>query len=133
MGRLRALVARLRRDAKGEFESFSLQDGSSYYYDRQEVDAQIFQYGYDMGLGDADKWPEPPLIFQKIVEGKDPASALERFKPEDPARAFVNPAELFDMDALVNERRLVPVLHEAPEDLSTQGSESRPPRMNTLR
>ena len=40
-------------------------------------------------------------------------------KPEDPQRAFVNFAELFDTDAFVSERRLVPLLTvEPPEDLS---------------
>jgi hypothetical protein len=46
------------------------------------------------------------------------AAVLERFKPEDPGCAFVNLAELYDTDALVRERRLVPLTHAPPEDLS---------------
>jgi hypothetical protein len=127
VGRLRALVAKLRRDARGEFDSFQLLDGTYYRYDRVEAQEEIFQYGCDVQLGDADKWPQPPLIFRKMSRARDVALVLERFKPEDPERAFVNPAALFDTDALVNERRLVPILHEAPEDLSSQASEERPP------
>jgi hypothetical protein len=43
---------------------------------------------------------------------------LEWFKPEDPERAFVNLAELYDTDVLVNERRLEPLYHAPVEDLS---------------
>ena len=49
---------------------------------------------------------------------KDPAAVLERFRPEDPGCAFVNLAELYDTDVLVNEWRLVPLTHAPVEDLS---------------
>ena len=43
---------------------------------------------------------------------------FERFKPENPQSTFVDPTALFDTDALFNERRLVPITYEPPEDLS---------------
>jgi hypothetical protein len=127
MGRLRTLVAKLRRDAKGAFDSFTLKDGSTYRYDRMETHAEIFQYGHDVLLGDASeaKWPEPPEIFRKMCEARDPAAVLEHLRPENPQHAFVDPANLFDTDALVKERRLVPITYEPPEDLSSQGSEGQ--------
>ena len=118
MGRLRSLLRNLKRDARGELESFELLDGSRYYYDRLETHKELFMHAYDVQLGDADKWPEPPEVYRKICEAKDPAAVLERFRPEDPQCAFVNLAELYDTNVLVNERRLVPLTHAPVEDLS---------------
>jgi|SRR5215212_1973672 len=115
---VRSWIRRLERDARGHLESFELLDGSTLYYDPLETYAELYLHAYDCLLGDADRWPEPPPIYQKICEAKDPATVLERFKPEDPERAFVNLAELYDTDALVRERRLVPLTHEPVEDLS---------------
>jgi hypothetical protein len=116
---MRSWIRRLERDARGHLESFELLDGSTYYYDRLETYKELFLHAYDVQLGDAHKWPEPPEVYRKMCEAKDPAAVLERFRPEDPERAFVNVAELFDTDALVNQRRLVLLLTvEPPEDLS---------------
>jgi hypothetical protein len=119
MGRFRGWLKRLERAASEDLESFELLDGSTYYYDWLETYRELFLHAYDLHLGMGDKWPEPPEVYRKMCEAKDPAAVLERFKPEDPKRAFVNVAELFDTDALVNERRLVLLLAvEPPEDLS---------------
>ena len=53
-----------------------------------------------------------------MCEARDPAAVLERFKPEDPQRAFVDVTQIYDTDVLVRERRLVPLTHTPPEDLS---------------
>jgi hypothetical protein len=53
-----------------------------------------------------------------VCQARDLSEVLERLKPEDPKRAFVNVAELFDTDVLVHERRLVVLPVEPPEDLS---------------
>jgi hypothetical protein len=53
-----------------------------------------------------------------MCEARDPAAVLQRFRPEDPERAFVNLAELYDTHLLVNERRLVALYHPPVEDLS---------------
>jgi hypothetical protein len=115
---LRGWLKRLERGAGEDLESFELLDGSTYYYDRLEAHKELFLHAYDLQLGDADKWPEPPEVYRKMCEAKDPAAVLERLKPENPQSAFVNPAELYDTDALVRERRLVPLTHAPPEDLS---------------
>jgi hypothetical protein len=118
MGRLRTLLKNLKRDARGELESFVLEDGSRYYYDRLETYRELFLHAYDLQLGMGDKWPEPPEIYLKICQAKDPAAVLERLRPENSQGAFVNPAELYDTDVLVYERRLVPLTHTPVEDLS---------------
>jgi hypothetical protein len=115
---LRGWIKRLERDASEDLESFELLDGSTYYYDRLETYKELYLHAYDVQLGDADKWPEPPEVYRKMCEARDPATVVERFKPEDPQRAFVNLGELYDTDVLVRERRLVPLSHTPPEDLS---------------
>jgi hypothetical protein len=111
-------MKRLERDASEGLESFKLLDGSIYYYDRLETSRELFVHACDLQLGMGDKWPEPPEVYRTMCEAKDPAEVLERFRPENPQVAFVNMAELYDTDALVNERRLVPLTHARPGDLS---------------
>src|SRR5215204_2671463 len=115
---LRGWIKRLERRAREDLESFELLDGSIYYYDRLETYKELFLHAYDVQLGDAHKWPEPPEILSKMCEARDVAAVLKRFRPEDPQCAFVNLAELYDTDALVRERRLMPLIHEPVEDLS---------------
>lgn len=119
MGRFtRGWIRRLERGAQEDLGSFELVDGSTYYYDRLETYKELFLYAYDVQLGMGDKWPQPPEVYRKMCEAKDPARVLARFEPENPQSAFVNPAALFDTDALIHERRLVPISYEPPEDLS---------------
>jgi hypothetical protein len=115
---LRRWIKRLERDASEDLESFELLDGSTCYYNRLETYKVLFLHACDLQLGDTDKWPEPLEVYRKMCEARDPAAVLERLKPEDPERAFVNLAELYDTDALVHERRLVPLTHAPAEDLS---------------
>jgi hypothetical protein len=116
---LRRWMKRLERDAREDLESFELLDGSTYYYDRMETYKELFLHAYDVQLGEADKWAEPQEVYRKMCEARDPAAVLEQFKPDDPERAFVNVAELYDTAALVHERRLVPLLSvKPPADLS---------------
>jgi hypothetical protein len=116
---LKGHLKRIEQGLRGTLESFVLEDGSRYYYDRLETYKELFVHACYVQLGDADKWPEPPEVYSKMCEAKDPPAVLERLSPEDPTRAFVNPAELYDTDVLVNERRLELLLPvDPPEDLS---------------
>jgi hypothetical protein len=65
---LRGAIERLERRAREDLESFELLDGSTYYYDRLETYKELFLHAYDVQLGDADKWPEPPEIYRKMRE-----------------------------------------------------------------
>jgi hypothetical protein len=115
---LRNWIKQLERDAREGLESFELLNGSRYYYDRLETSMELFLHAYDVQLGNADKWPEPPEVYRKVCEAKDPAAVLERFTPDNPQSAFVDPTALYDTQALVNERRLVPLTYAPVEDLS---------------
>jgi hypothetical protein len=115
---LRSWIKRLERDASEDLESFELLDSSTYYYDRLEAHKELFLYAYDFHTGRGVEWPKPPQIYRKMCQARDPVAVLERFRPEDPKRAFVNLAEHYDTDVLVRERRLVALSVEPPEDLS---------------
>lgn len=115
---LRGWLKRLERGAAEDLASFELLDGSTYRYDPLETYRELFLHAYDLQLGMGDKWPEPPEIYRKICEARDPAAVLERLRPENSQGAFVNVAELYDTELLVTERRLVPLAVEPVEDLS---------------
>jgi hypothetical protein len=114
---LRGWIKRLERHASEDLESFELTGGSTYYYDRLQTYKELFLHACDLQLGKGE-WPKPPEVYRKMCEARDVAEVLERLKPENPERAFVDVAELYDTDVLVNERRLEPLYHAPVEDLS---------------
>jgi hypothetical protein len=116
MGRLRALVAKLKRDVKGELDSFPLEGGGHHYYDHLEASKQMFLHAVYLQEGSQES--EPPQILRKLTQAKDPGEVLDRYKPENPHRAFVDLSQLYNREILVNERRLVPLTHTPPGDLS---------------
>ena len=113
---MRGRLRRLQRVARGNLESFVLMDGSHYYYDL--ASPELFLHALDLHLGRGEKWPEPPEVYRKMCEARDPAAVLGKLRPDAPRGAFVNPADLYDPDVLVRERRLVPVPLEPPENLA---------------
>jgi hypothetical protein len=114
----RAWVKRVERAASEGLGSFELLDGTYYFYDHLEACQELFMHAHDVLLGDEAKWPEPPEIYQKMCVARDVAAVLERFRPENPQGAFVDPTAILDVEALVRERRVVTIAHEPPEDLS---------------
>jgi len=119
---LRNWLRRLERDARGDLESFELLDGSTYFYDPLETYMELFMHACDVQLGEADKWPEPPEVYRRMCEARDPAAVLERLGPEEPEGAFVDVSYIFDTNVLVNERRLVLLTHAPVKDLSEQSA-----------
>jgi hypothetical protein len=114
---LRSWVKRLEHQARGELESFELLDGSRYYYNPTATNKELFLHAYDSYMGITSPTPE---IFHKICAAKNPEAALAKIARERPTE-FVDPAALYDCDALVYERRLVPIVVDPPEDLSEGG------------
>jgi hypothetical protein len=110
---LREQLRRLRREAKGELESFELLDGSRYYYDAMEAHKAILLHGINcMGADSTEDWPPAPEVYLKMCEAKDPEAVLERLASA-PIVEFP-----YEREALISERRLVPGPHEPPQDLS---------------
>jgi hypothetical protein len=117
MGHLRDAWRRLRREMEGELESFELLDGSRYHYDHQETSKELFLHGLAcMGADSPSEWPDPPEVYLKMCEARDPAAVLERFASSDRPAWFIEVP--YERDALIHERRLVPVDHEPVADLS---------------
>jgi hypothetical protein len=111
VGRLRDALKHLRREMRGNLESFELENGSRYYYDPMEVFMAAFLHGMNC-LGAVEDWPDPPEVYVKMCEARDPAAVLERLTS---AEAVMFP---YDREALISERRLVPGPHEPAQDLS---------------
>jgi hypothetical protein len=116
VGGLRDAWRRLRREMEGELESFELV-GGRYHYDHQETSKELFLHGLACMRADSlEDWPAPPEVYLKMCEAKDPAAVLERFAPSDKPAWFIEVP--YERDAVVHERRLVPVEHEPVADLS---------------
>jgi hypothetical protein len=110
---LRGKIRRLESVVRGTLAYFELRDGSRYYYDITEVYKEVFLHGLDCLEADSpEDWPEAPEVYRKMCEARDPAAVLERLTSAD----FVEFP--YEMDALLNERCLVPLPHEPVEDLS---------------
>ena len=110
---LRGKVWALERLARGEVESFDLLDGSRYFYEPMEVYKAVFLHGMKCLSADSpEEWSEPPEVYVKMCEAIDPAAVLERLTS---AEAIEFP---YEREALIFERRLVPVEYEPVEDLS---------------
>jgi hypothetical protein len=117
---LRDKLRRLARAAEGELESFELLDGSRFYYDRLEVFKEVFMHGMEcLGAERPEDRPEPPEVLQKICQARDVRVALRQVAGEVERVEAPNFIQLpYDLDALLNERRLVPLPHEPVPDLS---------------
>jgi hypothetical protein len=108
---LRDKMRALERMAQDHVRSFELVDGSHYYYDLMEVYKEVFLHGIKC-LGAAENWPEPPEVYVKMCEARDLAALLERLTSPE----FVDFP--YEVEALLNERRLVPLPHGPVPDLS---------------
>lgn len=110
---LRDKLKRLESVVRGNLEYFELLGGSRFYYDAGEVYKEVFLHGIACLTADSvAERPEPPEVYHRLTEAKDPAAVLERLTS---AEVVEFP---YEVDALLNERRLVPLPHEPVPDLS---------------
>lgn len=122
---------RLRREMRGELESFELRDGPRFYYDRDAVGREVFLFVVACMEAQGDACapqgvpvPEPPEVVKAIARAKDRRAAIE----EVFEGGFM---ELpYDVEALVERGEFVPVSmvagHELGDelpDLSEQAAE----------
>jgi hypothetical protein len=113
---LRSWVRSLERRSKRGLESFELLDGSRFYYDPARAYKDLFVYSYDALLGNP--WPRPPEILRRLTEAADIRAALKQLEPANAEVVLVSVGELFDMDALLGRRELIPLEQKPAEDLS---------------
>jgi hypothetical protein len=92
MGRNRGWLRKLEHVASEEMESFELEDGSTYFYDRVEAFGELYVFGYDTELGND---PDLPEIWTKITQARDPELVLRRFRATEPTKAFIDFEKLY--------------------------------------
>jgi hypothetical protein len=67
-----------------------------HYYHFEREGAAIFNYAVRCMVADEDEHPPEPPILQKIREAEDPHRALERFRPSNPQKGFIDIAVLLE-------------------------------------
>ena len=73
---LRDSLRRLKREMRGNLDSFVLEGGTRYYHDPASLDliSHIFDCLHCQGAGEP--FPEPPEIVKAIARAKDREAAL---------------------------------------------------------
>jgi hypothetical protein len=94
-------MKRLERASREDLESFTLLDGSRYYFDPSSE--EIFLHGVACAKRCAHDWPEPPEVVRKLCEAKDVEHAAALVRGEGDFSFFV-----YDPEVLITERRLEP-------------------------
>ena len=118
--RLRDKMRRLERDARGNLDSFELEDGSRFYFDPASF--EVFLHNSEcLEAQSAGKttFPEPPPVVKAIARARDRTAALKKVFE---GGYMVMP---YDTEALVERGEFVPVsmvvgreLGEVAENLS---------------
>jgi len=96
MGKLRGWLKRVERTASEDMESFELTDGTYYRYDRVDALRELYLFGHDTELG---RDPDPPEIWKKLRQARDPHSVLSRFRATEPTKAFIDFEKLYELES----------------------------------
>ena len=120
---LRGKMRTLERLARGQVESFELEDGSRHYYDRVSGERFLHSMACLRAQGEGKTtFPEPPETLRANTRAKDRRAALAQVY--HPGAFDIFP---YDTEALVERGELVPrsmvagrELGEVLEDLSEQ-------------
>jgi hypothetical protein len=101
---LRDALRALKREARGQVESFELEDGSRFYYDANEAAKELYLHFFECGCADSvAERPEPPEVLRAVLRARDRRSAVEQLYA--PQRYFdIMP---YDLDALRERGELV--------------------------
>jgi hypothetical protein len=120
MGISRRWVKRLERDARGNLDSFQLEDGSRFYFDPASF--EVFLHTTECLKAQSEGktiFPEPPPVVKAIARARNRTAALNKVFE---GGFMVMP---YDTEALIERGEFVPVsmvvgceLGEAAEDLS---------------
>ncbi len=101
---LRAKVRALERIARGQVDSFELEDGSRYYYDPLSPERFLHTMDCLRAQGDGQTtFPQPPETVRALLRAKDRAAALEQVYGSGSFVIFP-----YDTEALVERGELVP-------------------------
>src|SRR5215208_7109008 len=74
---LRGWVRRLEHAARGNLESFILEDGTRHYYDPES--GEVFLHGCDCirAGAEGEPFPEPPETIKALTRARNRATALD--------------------------------------------------------
>jgi hypothetical protein len=105
---MRRELARMRERVAGD-ESFLLNNGSRYRYDRTSVAIERFKHGAEAIRADYEGRPrpvEPPEILRAVARAKNRCAAVEKLYPGwETSRPFC----AYDLPTLVETGELVPL------------------------
>jgi len=75
---LRGWIKRLERDARGDLESFVLEDGSRHYYDPTSGERFLHSMDCLRAQSDGEPFPDPPETIKALPRARDRAAALNQ-------------------------------------------------------
>lgn len=105
----RGWIRSIERRARHRLDSFALLDGTRHYFDPGRACASVFVFAYNAQLGERAVVPD---ILRAVCEAHDVGAALAKVADEETLGAAV------DLEALLEERRIVVLEHTPAEDLS---------------
>jgi hypothetical protein len=74
---LRGKLKRLERGARGNLESFVLEDGSRYYFNPTSAECFLHACACVRAEHDGEPFPEPPETIKALTRARNRADALE--------------------------------------------------------
>jgi hypothetical protein len=102
---LRGKVRALERMARGQVESFELEDGSRHYYDPSSAERFLHSLECLRAQGEGKtSFPEPPETVWALLRAKDRAAALAQLYGSGAFDIFP-----YDKEAIVERAELVPL------------------------
>ena len=108
---IKGFIKRLERGARGNMESFVLEDGSTYYFNPKGGELYLHAAACIRAGHEGKPYPEPPAALLALCVARDRAAAAEKV-----ATRGMFP---YDREALVERGKLVPAEWITPvEDLS---------------
>ncbi len=80
---VKAKLDRLQKAMRGNFASFELRDGSTFWYDEDEEWPVLFTHGTDCMRADhrGEPRPDPPEILQAVARAKNRRAAVAKLYP----------------------------------------------------
>jgi hypothetical protein len=99
---LRDSLRRLKRELRGNLDSFVLEDGSRFYYDPMGTELVLHIFDCLHAQADGEPFPEPPEVVKAIARAKHREAALHQVAG---GGDLLFP---YEVEALIEHGRIVP-------------------------
>ncbi len=100
---LKDQLRRLKQGARGNLESFILEDGSRYYFNPTSAEIFLHSMACLRAQGECEPFPEPPETVKAIARARDRGAALNQLYPSGTFGIFP-----YEVEALIERGALVP-------------------------